>query len=137
MALSKTEKTSVAVLIIAVLGVVGYFVFSGSSSPSVTPAVAGSAPVGQDILALVQKLKVVSIDPTIFSSAVFSSLKDFQVPLASEVQGRADPLSPLGVDAPFITTLAAPVQNISQDNSQVLEPSATSSVTVSTSSPAM
>ena len=124
MTLSPTEKKLVwALVIIAVLGV-AYDIFSGSSSATApTPSATATAPVGQDILALVEKLKVISIDPSIFSSNLFSSLKDSETPLQPEVQGRADPFSLIGVDAPFQTTIAEPItQTGAMQNTQAPSP---------------
>ncbi len=54
--------------------------------------------VGSDILMLLQKLKVVSIDPSLFSSPLLTNLKDSSVQLFSENQGRVNPFALTGLD---------------------------------------
>jgi hypothetical protein len=54
--------------------------------------------VGEDIISLVDRLKMISIDKSIFSSAIFSSLIDYNVNLYPESQGRPNPFAPLGND---------------------------------------
>ncbi len=134
MTLSPTEKKLVwALVIIAVIGI-GYDIFANSSSsPAPTADTSTTAPVGQDILALVEKLKVISIDPSIFSSSLFTSLKDSETPLTPETEGRADPFSLIGVDAPFTTTVAEP----SQSGTESVQATIPTQTTVATSTSGM
>ena len=54
-----------------------------------------------DTLALVDKLKTISIDQNVFSSPIFSSLKDFTQTIFPEQQGRTNPFSTIGSDIFF------------------------------------
>ncbi len=54
--------------------------------------------VGEDVLILVNKLKMVTIDPTIFSDSLFTSLQDLSVPVDPENQSRFNPFAPIGTD---------------------------------------
>lgn len=66
-----------------------------------------SAPVGTDILILANKIKTVTIDPSVFSSPLFAYLKDFSNPLTPEAQGRPNPFAPIGLDVSSIVVPAS------------------------------
>jgi hypothetical protein len=89
------------IFIVVVLGVViffGYKIFIEVPDMVVTgtgESVNGEI-VGQDILTLVEKLKAISIDQSIFSSTLFSSLKDSETTLVSESVGRTNPFASIG-----------------------------------------
>lgn len=54
---------------------------------------------GEDILALVETLKKITIDKTLFTSDLFLGLKDYSVTLNPEPQGRPNPFANIGVDS--------------------------------------
>lgn len=56
--------------------------------------------VGQDIISLVEQLKMVSIDKSIFSSDIFNSLIDFNVTINPENKGRINPFAPIELSSP-------------------------------------
>lgn len=53
---------------------------------------------GREILALLEDLKVIQLDQSIFSDPMFQSLQDTSVALNSEPKGRTNPFAPLGKD---------------------------------------
>ncbi len=54
--------------------------------------------VGEDVLILVNKLRQVSIDTTIFDDTLFTSLQDLSIPVNPENQARFNPFAPIGSD---------------------------------------
>jgi hypothetical protein len=54
--------------------------------------------VGADVLALIEKLKTISIDTKLFEQPLFTNLKDGTVPITPEQQGRNNPFLLIGLD---------------------------------------
>ena len=57
--------------------------------------------VGADILLLVDKLKAVNIDSSVFSGPLYSGLVDQSVPLIEEFKGRLNPFATIGSENPI------------------------------------
>lgn len=95
--MSNFKKTIILLSIVLVLGGVIYFLYFGTGTifPSLTTEISDQ-PVGDDILVLVQRLKTVSIDQSVFSTALFTNLSDYSVPIFSESQGRLNPFNQIG-----------------------------------------
>ena len=95
---SDTKKILIALPIILVIG---YFVYSTFFATPVPPlddtAVFGGTTeiLGQDILIMVEKLRGIAIDKSVFSGAALTHLQDFSTPITSEPQGRSNPFIPL------------------------------------------
>ncbi len=98
---SQAPKVIVALLLIAIIGFGSYLFYTrgleginigGFSLPS------EESPVGSDILVLAEKIKVTVIEPEIFESKLFRSLRDLSSPLNPESQGRPNPFAPLDSD---------------------------------------
>ena len=91
-----TKKLLIALVVVIILAGAGYyFVSMGGSVDSVANViipVQGDA-VGADILVLADKLKSISIDPSVFSGPLFSNLQDKSVPLNPESVGRENPFA--------------------------------------------
>ena len=77
---------------------IGYYFYSKNQSvvSIITPA--ETEGVGDDILALVEKLKTVSIDASFLSSPLFTSLRDFKTALVPESVGRSNPFGAIGLE---------------------------------------
>ena len=102
MSLSKTQKILLGVVLVLGLGGAGYYFYSGGS-PTTIPVVdiissGNSQAVGEDILIIVSKLDSISIESSVFSGALFNSLRDYASTLTTEPQGRSNPFAPLGVE---------------------------------------
>jgi len=85
--------------VILVLGFLGFQFFQSGAGELTTGSNATSTDqtaAGQDILETVDKLKNVAITPELFSSDLFTNLKDFSVALTPEQQGRANPFASIG-----------------------------------------
>ena len=61
---------------------------------------AGSAAIasgaGQELLALLEQLRAIELDRSVFTDSVFENLQDFRSELLPEPVGRPDPFAPLG-----------------------------------------
>lgn len=111
MASSQSKKIVAALAILALLGGGYYFFFMESSTPATSTSTGmptsfdptipsgDTGIIGQDILALVEQLKKVSVDPSLFTSPLFSNLTDFTISITPEAQGRANPFAALGDDS--------------------------------------
>jgi hypothetical protein len=95
----------VIVLLLLVAFGIYYYVSSGSAVTQSSPLVAsglagetGTAFSGADFLRTLDNLQSLKLDDKIFSSAVFSGLVDFSVPLQPEPKGRINPFQPIGVE---------------------------------------
>jgi len=98
---SKT-KTYLTVGIIVVVLVIAYLYFTGGSSPSAASLLQSStASVGSEDLALLNQVRSIHIDTTLFSSPVYQSLQDYSVPIDPQNVSRPDPFAPIpGVPNP-------------------------------------
>lgn len=93
----QSKKTITFLIIIIFFGYFGYRVFlkNNSSVDNFLP----QSQSGQDIVNLTQKLQNSSIDQSIFTSALFMSMKDFTVSILPEEKGRPNPFAPIGSDS--------------------------------------
>ena len=93
-----TQKLAIALITLIVLLVFGYnSLAKGQPTPSGSVSLGNSEIVGEDILTLVEKLKTISLDQSLFTSPLFMSLKDYSVTLYPESQGRANPFAGIGI----------------------------------------
>ena len=95
----KSKNVLALVLILLALAVMTYFYFRSSDTEVINlDQSADTGPLGQDILILAEKLNTLSIDASVFSSALFTTLVDWSLPLLSESQGRTNPFALIGTD---------------------------------------
>jgi len=82
----------IGLLALLLLAIFGYYFLSSDSDVATDVVIpVNYSPVGTDVLEMVEKLKEVKIESSVFQSSVFTSLKDFSVSLLSEIQGRDNP----------------------------------------------
>jgi hypothetical protein len=101
MTLTKQQKILIVTLLLVMAAAGYYFFFSGTSeslSVGIDLSPATREVVGEDVLVLVEQLKKISVDPSLFSSPIFLRLKDFTVPILPEAQGRSNPFAEIGAD---------------------------------------
>jgi len=104
----KYKNILIAVALLTVV-LVGYYYWSsgtsGDSGPTLTYDVGGPEPsfVGQEILGVLNQLRSLQIDGSVFDSPAFKSLVDYRVATTSESKGRSDPFAPLPKPAPMKT----------------------------------
>lgn len=103
------KKILIAVIVLGALGAAWYYFYGNSEIDLSVMDLSDTSVVGQNILILTEKLKYIEIDPAIFSGALLANLRDFRVPLTSEVQGRPNPFAPFGVDVGVVPHRAAPI----------------------------
>ncbi|HEY0220607.1 MAG TPA: hypothetical protein VGC58_00080 [Candidatus Paceibacterota bacterium] len=99
------QKILTYFLIIVLLAAGAYYYnqyFSGEVISDIVNPDTESVIVGEDILVLVQKLQSVTIDPSIFSNAIFTTLRDYAVPLNEENLSRPNPFAPIGIDVGIV-----------------------------------
>jgi len=103
--MAKNKNTIIvgAIVILVVLAI-GYFTFFREPSPenqaiTTTSGVLGGAPVGQELVIELNRLKALrNLDTTIFADPSFLSLKDFTQPVPPLPVGRVNPFAPVGSD---------------------------------------
>ena len=94
-----TQKIFVIAIVLLLLGFLAFKMFT--KEPVVldnTTNIPSTEIVGQDILELVDKLKMISIDKDFFSSSLFNNLKDFTQSIFPEALGRINPFAAIGSD---------------------------------------
>lgn len=94
------QKILVISIVIFCIAYFGYSLFTEIPDPSIQTDFSNTEIANQDVLILVDQLKNVSLDKEkeIFTSNLFTSLKDFTVPVLPEVQGRPNPFAPIGTE---------------------------------------
>lgn len=99
-----TQKTKqiITVTIIIIVAFIGFKVFFVEDDSSSATMVADNSPVyivdGPAVLALLNRLKQVTLDESIFSNETFISLESFERDLENQVTGRNNPFLPIGVE---------------------------------------
>lgn len=89
---SSLPKIIIGGALILGLGFFGYILFF---APVTAPAVSTDQDA-QNILDLASQLNTVVINPGLFASPIFTSLKDFTPTITPELQGRPDPFINIG-----------------------------------------
>lgn len=94
------QKILLGILGIVVVIAIFYYSNLWKSKDVITALTDSPAPaVGQEVLILVEKIKFVTIDPSIFQDSLFSSLKDISVQVSPENVSRPNPFAPIGFDS--------------------------------------
>ncbi len=88
--------------VLGIMVIVAAFYYSNlwkSSDVLVAMTSTETTVVGEDVLILVNRLKSVTIDPTIFQDSLFSSLTDQSIAIFPENIARPNPFAPIGLDS--------------------------------------
>jgi hypothetical protein len=94
------NKSTIIIIIVAVLVGFGYFYVRGGTSSDTSALLQGSSAgisnnrAGQ-ILALLNQVNTIKIDATLFSSAIYKTLRDNTVPIPPQGVGRPNPFAPV------------------------------------------
>ena len=102
-----------AIIVVAIVaGVyVVYGQMGGGSASSVsltaTPAAGGGA-ASTDLVASLERLKTVTLNPSIFSDPTFQSLKEFNEMIPPQPLGRANPFAPLTPSSALTSSISLP-----------------------------
>jgi hypothetical protein len=92
------QKVIIVIVTFLILGYLGYGLMNSASETPIEPDLSSAGTASQDILNLVDKMSKTSIDPSIFSSPLFTNLVDINVPVSPESQGRPNPFAAIGSD---------------------------------------
>ncbi|HET8575271.1 MAG TPA: hypothetical protein VFM02_03835 [Candidatus Paceibacterota bacterium] len=98
------KQIGLFILLVAVLAVAYFGYRSFSSGQKGAALISGDANqesatvAGQQILSLLDDLKKIHLDDSIFADPSFLSLKDFTVSIQNQPKGRPNPFSPIGDD---------------------------------------
>lgn len=89
------------ILVLAGLFLLYQMFFSGGRVPNeLLTAETGDGAIasaaGQELLALLEQLRAIELDETLFADPVFRNLQDFRFELVPEPVGRSDPFAPIG-----------------------------------------
>jgi len=96
--MTQQQKLILAILLFAATGYVVYSNFFASGNSGSSASTMATTTEGQDIIDLSNELNSISINPALFSSPLFESLKDSDIPVSPEIQGRPNPFEIIGVD---------------------------------------
>ena len=113
--MKKNKQINIFVSALAILLVASlcFAFFSGKRSvaQSETDLVTESPfqAVGSEILALLNDLKSIKIDGSIFASQMFIELQDFSVIIPEELKGRENPFDPIGIDTTKLPPTPGPI----------------------------
>ncbi len=101
-------KQIIIVVVVIIIALVVFKKFfpsqSGDQALSVEQTSSENFIDGQIILSLLNQLERVTLDESIFSSSVFTSLVSVDRPLESQVLERKNPFLPIGVDSSSVYT---------------------------------
>ncbi|MFA5889242.1 MAG: hypothetical protein WCW47_03535 [Candidatus Paceibacterota bacterium] len=105
----KTQKIFIIAIVLLLLVFFGYRAFTKEPEILVdeSTVLSDTEIAGKDILILVEKLKAISIDQNLFSSPMFSNLRDFSQIIFPEAKGRTNPFATIGSDGSFSVTPTA------------------------------
>jgi uncharacterized protein (UPF0333 family) len=93
--MSTTSNIIITVIVLAAVGVIGYFVFFNSNTSAITAN--NSAPASaaeQTFLNLTAEAQSISFNTSILSDPRFTSLVDTRTPVVPVPLKRADPFAP-------------------------------------------
>ena len=87
------------VILVIILGVIGYFYISNRNSNELLLQVQtkdSSEIIGKDLLAALSRLNAIKLDDKLFRDPMFNSLQDFSVEIVAQPVGRDNPFLPIG-----------------------------------------
>jgi phosphatidylserine synthase len=94
--MSTRVKIIIAVLVIAILGVIAYLVFFNTNNDTTAVSTGSGAPASAaevTFLNLASQINPITFDTTIFSDPRFTALVDIHTAILPEATGRTDPFS--------------------------------------------
>ncbi len=93
--LLKNSKVLTGAMVVLLLGV-GYWYWSSTGSAPQGTVTQVTSPASQELLMMLGSLHSLTLDPSIFSDPLFTSLSDFGVTIPSQPTGRRNPFAPPG-----------------------------------------
>jgi hypothetical protein len=94
------NKSTLIILIVLVVGAGIYFYTMGDRVPAGSSLLQGNSAtlpdnVAAEVLALLNQIKSLEIDPTVFDEPVYQTLVDYSVPIPPQNVGRVNPFAPV------------------------------------------
>jgi|SRR3989344_5123397 len=102
-----TQRLIIIIGVLVILAFFGYSFFMKGDGVS-SEISQSNTTTDEDILTLVETLKKISIDKSLFTSELFIGLQDFSVSLYPEQQGRPNPFALVGVDNNNLNQITPP-----------------------------
>lgn len=96
MELLKKNRTVIGFVAVAALGLYSYMTYYSPSGEPLLSTAEETAPVSQELLAVLGSVYSIKLDPAIFTDPVFLSLSDFGTVIPQENIGRRNPFEPVG-----------------------------------------
>lgn len=96
MDLFKKNRNLIGLVAVSALGLYSYMTFYAPSNEPLLATADETAPVSQELLAVLGSVYSIKLDPAIFSDPVFVSLSDFGTIIPPENIGRRNPFEPVG-----------------------------------------
>lgn len=105
-------KQITIIIIILIAAFFGVQKYASGADPNtlLIPELGFDKSVDNELLVLLLELRAIKLDGEIFSSKVFSSLKDFSTEIKAQPVGRNNPFANIGNDSSFQSTTAVGVQ---------------------------
>lgn len=97
----KKYKTVLIILVIVVIGFVAYNIFvvgnNNDDAALVSVSAANADTSGGELLILLNTLRAIDLDTSIFQNSEFRGLIDFSIDINPEPVGRSNPFAPIGI----------------------------------------
>jgi len=102
-----SKKPYIILAVIVLVAVSVYFYYQGTSplvSSSVSQTSVADQEIGAQVLGLLQQIKSLKVDPSVFSDPGYLTLQDYTVQIPALPVGRPNPFAPLpGLTGSLIT----------------------------------
>lgn len=92
----KDNKLYIILILLSLVGV--WFYMTYFSEPPASPTLTSDqtvSPLSQDVLVTLSNLTTITLDNSIFSDQLFTSLNDYGVAIPPQAAGRRNPFAPL------------------------------------------
>ena len=92
-----SSKSTISILVIVALAGLGYFWWSGNSTPASSSITSSDsqAAVGVQVLNLLNQIQSLSIDTSLFTDPAYKTLVDYSVMIPPVPVGRSNPFAPI------------------------------------------
>ncbi len=97
---TSSKKTLFIIIGIVVIALIAFFYYEGSAAPSSTLSQtdnvsASNQAIGTRVLDLLNQIRTLRIDTSIFKDPAYSTLRDYSVAIPPQGVGRQNPFAPL------------------------------------------
>lgn len=101
--MNQKTKQIIIILVVIIIAFIGFKMFfadqeTGNTTLITDQTTTGQFVDGQTILVLLDNLNKITLDESVFSDKIFTSLVSFERPIADQIIGRPNPFLPIGLD---------------------------------------